>query len=88
MSRARDALNTTVRSVRFAPANIQLRRAQLVLIMVVLVPTLLSLVVGILLTAPRLVPAGTWRMARGLPSVMLARALLAGAFYAGIKAGF
>lgn len=51
MSRARDALNTTVRSVRFAPANIQLRRAQLVLIMVVLVPTLLSLVVGILLTA-------------------------------------
>ena len=29
-----------------------------------------------------LVPAGTWRMARGLPSVMLARALFIGAFYA------
>jgi two-component system phosphate regulon sensor histidine kinase PhoR len=51
MSRARDALNTTMRSMRFAPANVQLRRAQLVLILVVLVPTLLSLVVGILLTA-------------------------------------
>ncbi len=50
MSRARDAL-TTVRSVRFPPANIQLRRAQLTLILAVLVPTVLILVVGILLTA-------------------------------------
>lgn len=41
--------------------------------------------VGVLLTAPRLVPAGTWQMTRGLPSVMLSRALLAGAFYAGIS---
>jgi MFS family permease len=31
-----------------------------------------------------LVPPGTWRMARGLPSVMLARALFVGAFYASI----
>lgn len=50
MSRARDAL-TSMRSVRFPPANIQLRRAQLILILVVLVPTVLVLVVGILLTA-------------------------------------
>lgn len=41
--------------------------------------------VGILVTAPRLVPAGTWLMRHGLPSVMLSRALLAGAFYAGIS---
>jgi predicted MFS family arabinose efflux permease len=40
--------------------------------------------VGIALTAPMLVPPGTWRMARGLPSVMLARALFVGAFYASI----
>lgn len=39
-------------SVRFPPpANIQLRRAQLVLILVVLVPTVLLEVVGVLLTA-------------------------------------
>jgi MFS family permease len=31
-------------------------------------------VAGVVLTAPRLVPPGTWRMAPGLPSVMLARA--------------
>lgn len=35
---------------------------------------------GVLLLAPRLVPAGTWRMTRGLPSVVLARALLTAAF--------
>ena len=40
--------------------------------------------VGVVLTAPMLVPAGTWRMARGLPSVMLARALFTAAFYAGV----
>jgi MFS family permease len=40
--------------------------------------------VGIVLTAPMLVPPGTWRMAPGIPSVMLARALFIGAFYAGI----
>ena len=40
--------------------------------------------VGIVLTAPMLVPPGTWRMARGLPSVMLSRALFIGAFYASI----
>lgn len=40
--------------------------------------------VGIVLTAPMLVPAGTWRMARGVPSVMLSRALFIGAFYASI----
>ncbi|MEZ4360440.1 MAG: HAMP domain-containing sensor histidine kinase [Kofleriaceae bacterium] len=38
-------------SVRFPPANIQLRRAQLVLILVVLVPTVLLLGVGVLLMA-------------------------------------
>lgn len=47
MPRSQNPLN----SVRFPPANIQLRRAQLVLILVVLVPTVLILVVGILLTA-------------------------------------
>ncbi|GAA4408035.1 MFS transporter [Fodinibacter luteus] len=40
--------------------------------------------VGVVLVAPLLVPRGTWRMARGLPSVMLSRALLTGAFYAGV----
>ena len=40
--------------------------------------------VGVAVFAPMLVPRGTWRMARGLPSVMLARALLVGAFYGGI----
>jgi MFS family permease len=40
--------------------------------------------VGVIIVAPMLVPRGTWRMARGLPSVMLARALYTGAFYAGI----
>ena len=33
---------------------------------------------------PRLVPAGTWLMRRGIPSVMLSRALLSAAFGAGI----
>ena len=41
-------------------------------------------VLGVVVFAPMLVPRGTWRMARGLPSVMLARALFIGAFYAGI----
>lgn len=47
MTRVRSALS----SVRIPPAIIQLRRAQLVLILVVLVPTVLILVVGVLLTA-------------------------------------
>ncbi len=47
MTRVRSALS----SVRFPPANIQLRRAQLVLILVVLVPTVLLEVVGVLLMA-------------------------------------
>lgn len=41
-------------------------------------------VLGVVLTAPRLVPAGTWLMRRGIPSVMLSRALLSAAFGAGI----
>lgn len=41
--------------------------------------------IGVLVAAPRLVPVGTWRMARGIPSVMLARALLSGSFFAGIS---
>ncbi len=40
--------------------------------------------VGVVVFAPRLVPTGTWLMAPGLPSVLLARALFTGAFYAGI----
>jgi MFS family permease len=40
--------------------------------------------VGVLLVAPLLVPRGTWVMARGLPSVVLARALYCAAFYGGI----
>jgi MFS family permease len=35
---------------------------------------------GIAVTAPRLVPAGTLRMARGLPAVMMSRFLLTAAF--------
>lgn len=40
--------------------------------------------VGVVFVAPLLVPAGTWLMRRGLPSVMLARAVFTGAFYAGV----
>lgn len=40
--------------------------------------------VGVVLVAPRLVPPGTWRMAPGVPSVMLARFLLTAAFYGGV----
>ncbi len=36
--------------------------------------------VGVALTAPRLVPPGTMRMSRGLPSVMMSRFLLTAAF--------
>ncbi len=36
--------------------------------------------VGVALTAPRLVPAGTLRMSRGLPAVMMSRFLLTAAF--------
>ncbi len=36
--------------------------------------------IGIALTAPRLVPAGTLRMSRGLPAVMMSRFLLTAAF--------
>lgn len=39
---------------------------------------------GVALLAPVLLPRGTWLMGRGLPSVVLARALLCAAFYAGI----
>lgn len=38
-------------------------------------------VVGIVATAPRLVPPGTWTMGRGLPSVILARAHFTGVFF-------
>lgn len=37
--------------------------------------------VGIGVVAPHLVPAGTWRMARGLPSVLASRAMMTGAFF-------
>ncbi len=40
--------------------------------------------VGVVAVAPMLVPAGTWVMRRGIPSVMLARALYTGSFYAGV----
>lgn len=36
---------------------------------------------GILALAPRLVPAGTWRMARGLPAVLCSRGLITAAFF-------
>ncbi len=36
--------------------------------------------VGVVLIAPLLVPRGTWLMARGVPSVMLSRAVLSAAF--------
>jgi MFS family permease len=40
--------------------------------------------VGVVTVAPLLVPRGTWVMAPGLPSVILARALFCAAFYGGI----
>ena len=40
--------------------------------------------VGVMLVAPLLVPAGTWVMRRGLPSVILARAVFSAAFFAGV----
>ena len=39
---------------------------------------------GVVLAAPLLVPAGTWRMARGLPSVVLSRSLMTAAFFGAI----
>lgn len=41
--------------------------------------------VGVAAVAPQLVPAGTWVMRRGIPSVMLSRALYTAAFYAGVS---
>jgi MFS family permease len=41
-------------------------------------------VAGVVLAAPLLVPAGTWRMARGLPSVVLSRSLMTAAFFGAI----
>lgn len=41
-------------------------------------------VAGVVLVAPLLVPAGTWRMARGLPSVVLSRSLMTAAFFGAI----
>ena len=50
------------------------------------VPALLILVgvVGVLALLPVLLPRGTLRMARGLPSVILSRALFTAAFFGGI----
>lgn len=42
-------------------------------------------VVGVAVTGPQLVPAGTWRMARGLPSVMLARGLFTATFFGALS---
>ncbi len=42
-------------------------------------------VAGVLITAPMLVPRGTWRMARGIPSAMLARSLFSAAFAAAVS---
>jgi MFS family permease len=41
-------------------------------------------VVGVVLVAPLLVPPGTWRLARGLPSVVLSRSLMTAAFFGAI----
>ncbi len=40
--------------------------------------------IGVAVVAPVLLPRATWAMGRGLPSVILSRALLCAAFYAGI----
>ncbi len=40
--------------------------------------------VGVVLVAPVLVPRGTWLMARGVPSVMLSRAMMSAAFGAAV----
>jgi MFS family permease len=53
---------------------------QLVPARVVPVTLAVSGLVGVALTAPRLVPPGTLRMARGLPAVMMSRFLLTAAF--------
>ncbi len=42
-------------------------------------------IVGVAVTAPMLVPRGTWRMARGIPSAMLARSLFSAAFAAAVS---
>lgn len=41
--------------------------------------------VGLLVTAPLLVPRGTWTVRRGLPSVILSRSLLTGSFFGGVS---
>jgi len=53
---------------------------QLVPVHVVPVALALSGLIGVALTAPRLVPPGTLRMSRGLPAVMMSRFLLTAAF--------
>ncbi|WP_021593306.1 MFS transporter [Actinomadura welshii] len=46
-----------------------------------IVPTVLIGLAGLAFGLPRLLPAGTLRLRRGLPSVVLVRGLLAGAFF-------
>ena len=53
---------------------------QLVPVHVLPVALALSGLVGVALSAPRLVPPGTLRMSRGLPAVMMSRFLLTAAF--------
>jgi len=53
---------------------------QLVPVHVVAVTLAVSGLIGVAMTAPRLVPPGTLRMARGLPAVMMSRFLLTAAF--------
>jgi MFS family permease len=46
-----------------------------------IVPIAVAGLAGLVVGLPRLLPSGTLRMRRGLPSVVLARGLLAGAFF-------
>ena len=70
--------------IALSAGAVQLGTHELVLQLSPKTGIVLAGVVGVAYFAPKLVPAGTWRMARGLPSVMLARALFIGAFYAGV----
>jgi MFS family permease len=70
--------------IALSAGAIQLGTHELVLELSPRTGLVLAGLVGVVVFAPKLVPPGTWQMARGLPSVMLARALFIGAFYAGI----
>ena len=72
-------------AIALAAGAIQLGTRDLVLAWSPETVLALAGVVGVVVTAPMLVPAGTWRMAAGLPSTMLARAGFTAAFSGGVS---